>query len=71
MADNKYEQAMEILKNERDMELKCAKKTYELMKGIRNPFKRIALKRTAHMFTYHSVGIDLAILAIERKLRES
>lgn len=71
MADNKYEQAMEILKNERDMELECAKKTYELMKGIRNPFKRIALKKSIKMFMNHSVGIDIAISAIERKLRES
>lgn len=71
MADNKYEQVMEILKNESDMELKCAKKTYELMKRTINPFKRIALKKSIKMFMNHSVGIDIAIHAIEREIGES
>ena len=71
MADNKYEQAMEILKNESGMELKCAKKTYELMKRTINPFKRIALKKSIKMFMNHSVGIDIAIHAIEREIGES
>ena len=71
MADNKYERAMEILKNERDMELKCAKKTYELMKLTINPFKRIALKKSIKMFMNHSVGIDIAIHSIKREIGES
>lgn len=71
MADDKYEQAMEILKNERDMELKCAKKTYESMKRTINPFKRIALKKSIKMFMNHSVGIDIAIHSIKREIGES
>ena len=71
MADNKYEQAMRILKNESDMELKCAKKTYELMKRTINPFKRIALEKSRKRFLDHTFGIDLAIRAIKKKLGES
>lgn len=68
---DKYEQIMEILKNERNKELECAKTTYELMKSTKNPFKRIALEKSRKRFLDHSFGIDLAISAIKKKLGES
>ena len=71
MTDEKYERAMKILKNEMNMEIKCAKTTYELMKRTINPFKRIALKKSIKTFMNHSVGIDIAIHAIEREIGES
>ena len=68
---NKYEQIMEILKDERDAELLSAKATCELMKRTKNPFKRIALEKIRKRFLDHSVGIDIAIHTIKRKLEES
>ena len=71
MADNKYERAMEILKNESNNELKCARTTYELMKRTKNPFRRIAMRKSIVRFRQHSLGIELAIYAIKRELEES
>ena len=68
---DKYEQIMEILNFERDAELLSAKTAYKFMKRTKNPFKRIALEKTRKRFLDHSVGIDLAIHAIKRKLEES
>ena len=40
---DKYEQIMEILKNERDKELECAKATYELMKSTKRKVQSLQL----------------------------
>lgn len=68
---NEYERIMEILKNQSDMELKCAKMTYELIKKTKNPFKRMALKKSQKSFLDHCVGIDIAIHAIKTEMEES
>ena len=68
MQDSKYEQAMIILKEEMDKELTCATITRNLLNKTKNPFKRVLMKKRMQTFLDHSVGIDIAIRAIQRKI---
>lgn len=65
---DKYEQVMEILKDEHDKELECVHVTKELMKHTLNPIRRIRMKDSCKMFIDHAIGIELAIHRIQREI---
>ena len=66
-----YEKIMMILENEHDMEMKCAKQTYQLLIKTKNPFKRAKMKKSIETFMNHCIGMDLVKRAIEKEMRES
>lgn len=61
------EKAIEILKDEYDKEMACAKASYKMFRGTFNPIRRISLWRSCTMFKDHCIGINLAIRRLEKE----
>lgn len=61
------EKAIEILKDEYDKEMMCAKTSYRMMNKTFNPIKRIRLWRSCNRFKDHCFGINLAIRRLEKE----
>ena len=59
---------MMILEDECKRELECARRTKELLRRTRNPFRRMQLKSHYKIFIDHSIGIQQAIYRIKREL---
>lgn len=58
---------LEVLENEKDMELSCAHKCEQMIRKTWNPFKRRNLKESREMFLQHVVGINMAIRKIKKE----
>ena len=63
------EKALEIMKNEFDMEMAAAKASDEMMKKTLNPIKRWQLSKSKKTFIDHAVGIKLAMDKIKREIK--
>lgn len=61
------EKAIEILKDEYDKEMMCAKASYRMMNKTFNPIRRISLWKSCNMFKEHCIGINLAIRRLEKE----
>ena len=58
---------LDVLENEKGLELQCAKKCEWMIKKTWNPFKRKHLMNSRKMFLQHVVGIDMAIRKIKKE----
>ena len=63
------EKALEIMKNEFDMEMLAAKASDEMMKKTLNPIKRLQLSKSKKTFIDHAFGIKLAMDKIKREIK--
>ncbi len=63
-----YEKIIELLKDEYDKEMTCAKITDQLMRKTLNPIKRISYLMSRKRFQEHCFGISLAIRRIEKEI---
>ena len=63
------EKALEIMKNEFDMEMMAAKASDEMMKKTLNPIKRLQLSKSKKTFIDHAFGIKLAMDKIKREIK--
>ena len=63
------EKALEIMKNEFDMEMMAAKASDKMMKKTLNPIKRLQLYKAKKIFIDHAVGIKLAMDKIKREIK--
>ena len=63
------EKALEIMKNEFDMEMALSKASDEMMKKTLNPIKRLQLSKLKKTFIDHAVGIKLAMDKIKREIK--
>ena len=63
------EKALEIMKNEFDMEMEASKASDEMMKKTLNPIKRLQLSKLKKTFIDHAVGIKLAMDKIKREIK--
>lgn len=61
------EKAIEILKDEYDKEMACAKTSYRMYTKTFNPIRRIRLWRSCNRFKDHCFGINLAIRRLEKE----
>ena len=68
MANTNYENVMEILANERDMELQCAYRTKEFMNKTWNPIQLYRLWLQRRTFLDHATGIKLAMYQIRKRM---
>lgn len=62
----KYEEIMNIIENERNAELECAKKSEWIMKKTLNPIRKIKCYLSKKMFMNHVVGIELVIYKLKK-----
>ena len=63
------EKALEIMKNEFDMEMAASKASDEMMKKTLNPIKRWKISKIKKTFINHAVGIKLAMDKIEKEIK--
>ena len=63
------EKALEIMKNEFDMEMAASKASDEMMKKTLNPIKRLQLSKSKKTFIDHAFGIKLAMDKIKREIK--
>ena len=63
------EKALEVMKNELDMEMMAAKASDEMMKKTLNPIKRWQLSKSKKTFIDHAFGIKLAMDKIKREIK--
>lgn len=63
-----YEKIIEVLNDELDKEMKCAKMSDQLMRKTLNPIKRISYLMSRKRFQDHCFGIHLAIRRIEKEI---
>ena len=63
------EKALEIMKNEFDMEMAASKASDEMMKKTLNPIKRWQMSKIKKTFVDHAVGIKLTMDKIEKEIK--
>ena len=66
----KYEEIMNIIENERDAEIECAKKSEWIMKKTLNPIRKIKCYLSKKKFMDHAVGIELVIFQLEKSQKD-
>lgn len=68
MAKITYKTVMDILENEKFMELRCADASLELMKKTWNPIQKCKCWFSYNRFLDHAVGIEIAMGKLRREL---